>query len=38
MVLLRAAAWLGDAMRAMSERRRAGQSPAPRVGALRVRD
>jgi hypothetical protein len=30
MVLLRAAAWLGDAMRAMSEQRRPGQKPAPR--------
>jgi hypothetical protein len=28
MVLLRAAAWLGGAMRAMCERRRAGQTPA----------
>jgi hypothetical protein len=37
MVLLRAAAWLGDAMRAMSEQRRAGHPPAPREGAV-VRD
>jgi len=37
MVLLRAAVWLGDAMRAMSERRRAGQTPAPRE-VQKVRD
>jgi hypothetical protein len=37
MVLLRAAAWLGDAMRAMSERHRAGQTPVPRdVQKIRV--
>jgi hypothetical protein len=30
MVLLRAAAWLGDAMRTVSKRSRTGRDPAPR--------
>ena len=34
MVLLRAAAWLGDAMRTVCERGRAGQDAAPRVGVV----
>ena len=34
MVLLRAAVWLGDAMRTVSERSRAGRDPAPRVRAV----
>ena len=37
MVLLRAAVWLGDAMRTVSERRRAGRNAAPRVVQGRVR-
>src|SRR6266566_7062939 len=38
MVLLRVDAWLGDAIRTVSERRRAGRDPAPRVRAVLVRD
>src|SRR6478672_9642636 len=38
MVLLRVDAWLGDAIRTVSERSRAGRDPAPRVRAVLVRD
>src|SRR6476660_3334055 len=38
MVLLRVDAWLGDAIRTVSERSRAGRVPAPRVRAVLVRD
>jgi len=37
MVLLRVDAWLGDAIRTVSWRSRAGRDPAPRVRAVRVR-